>query len=164
MAIIPGPFRTHHRAYYITKSVIMQHIFQKKTIFRLFRRNDELYHNYTIPLMAPSPDLTAKNAEKSLALASALFPGEEWVSKEPRIWVDKSRLAALARKAAMGTEHSVFVWLLSDISVGSVKAKIAGELKNRLDKGNFLCFFEHSGKLYMWTYDELRLLISKVKG
>jgi hypothetical protein len=33
-----------------------------------------------------------QNGEKSLALASALFPREEWVLKEPNIWVAKNRL------------------------------------------------------------------------
>jgi hypothetical protein len=39
-----------------------------------------------------SSGLFHENAEKSLALASTLFPGEEWVLKEPNIWVAKSRL------------------------------------------------------------------------
>ena len=39
-----------------------------------------------------SPGLSLENAEKSLAMASALFPGEEWVLKEPGIWVARSRL------------------------------------------------------------------------
>jgi hypothetical protein len=38
------------------------------------------------------PNSLFQNAEKSFALASALFPGEEWVFKEPGIWVAKSRL------------------------------------------------------------------------
>ena len=33
------------------------------------------------------------NAEKSLALAAALFPKEEWIPVEPNIWVAKRRLA-----------------------------------------------------------------------
>jgi hypothetical protein len=40
-----------------------------------------------------SLELRRINAEKSLALASALFPGEEWVLKEPNIWVAKSSLS-----------------------------------------------------------------------
>jgi hypothetical protein len=40
-----------------------------------------------------SPDLSSENAKKSLALASALFPGEEWVLKEPGIWVAISHLS-----------------------------------------------------------------------
>jgi hypothetical protein len=58
-------------------------------------------------------------------------------------------------------EHSVFIRLFSDITVESVKAKIAGELKERPDNGNFICCFEKSGKLYQWTYEELRGLIRK---
>jgi hypothetical protein len=58
-------------------------------------------------------------------------------------------------------EHSVFIWLLSDLSVGSVRAKIAGELKERHDPGSFTCFFENSKKLYTWTYAELKALIGK---
>ncbi|MDR1985567.1 MAG: hypothetical protein LBP88_01175, partial [Treponema sp.] len=49
--------------------------------------------------------------------------------------------------------HSVFVWLFSDVTVESVKAKIAGELKERLDDGHFICFFEKAGKLYLWSYE-----------
>jgi hypothetical protein len=156
------------------------------------------------------------NSEKSLALATALFPDEEWIAKEPNIWVAKSRLiqkkmepkkweremsqvriltsrgnvayflpekkiqgesgnlcadlvfngevlemkkvsgtrttlggkfrygykqgALLLKNCNLTKKHSVFIWLLSDISEGSVKAKIAGELKNRHDEGAFICF------------------------
>jgi hypothetical protein len=38
------------------------------------------------------PEMQHLNAKKSLALASALFPGEEWLLKEANIWVAKSRL------------------------------------------------------------------------
>jgi hypothetical protein len=55
--------------------------------------------------------------------------------------------------------HSVFIRLISDLSVGSVKAKIAGELKNRSDQGDFICYFEASGMLYSWTYNELQGII-----
>jgi hypothetical protein len=43
----------------------------------------------------------------------------------------------------------------------SVKAKIAGELKNRTDPGSFICYFDRSGKLYTWIYDELKVIINK---
>jgi len=175
------------------------------------------------------------NAEKSLALASVLFPAEEWVPTEANIWVAKSRLAQekrepekweremaqvriltgrgsvayflperviqwesgkqcadlvldgevvemkmvsgsrvtlggqfrygykqgslLLQNCSVTKKHSVFIWLLSDLSIGSVKAKIAGELKDRGDEGSFICFFERTGKLYSWTYDELRAII-----
>jgi len=55
--------------------------------------------------------------------------------------------------------HSVFIHLISDLKVEAVKAKIAGELKFRLDKGNFICFFEKLGELYNWSYHELRSII-----
>jgi hypothetical protein len=180
---------------------------------------------------------TAENAEKSLALAATLFPGEEWVRKEANIWVAKSRLpeekrepakweremsqvriltsrgsvayflpevktkvktsprcadmvldgmifemkttggtratiggefrlaykqgATLAGDGPSKQEHSVFLRLLSDLEVDSIRAKIAGELKGRTGKGHFTCYFEHTGKLYSWTYDELRSIIGK---
>jgi len=172
---------------------------------------------------------------KSLGLASALFPAEEWIPTEANIWVAKSRLsqkerepkkwaremsqiriltgrgsiayflperlvqgetgntcadlvldgeivemktisgtrttlggrfrygykqgALLLKNRTLTQKHSVFIRLLSDISVGSVKAKIAGELKNRLDQGSFICFFEKTGELYSWTYEDLRSII-----
>jgi len=55
--------------------------------------------------------------------------------------------------------HSVFIHLLSDLKIEAVKAKIAGELKFRLDEGNFICLFEKSGELYNWSFRELRSII-----
>ena len=187
-------------------------------------------------------ELTHLYAEKSLALASALFPLEEWIPTEANIWVAKARLAQKQRepdkweremsqariltnrgsvayflpeseknakpskrypdmvmdgvileiKTVSGTiktlglefkrgykqgqslltsklptafptqGHSVFIYLKSNLKIEAVKAKIAGELKNRLDKGNFICFFEQSGELYSWTYQELRSIIGKI--
>jgi hypothetical protein len=43
-------------------------------------------------MSANNPGLSLENIEKSFALASTLFPKEEWVLKEPTIWVAKSRL------------------------------------------------------------------------
>ena len=175
------------------------------------------------------------NGEKSFALASTLFPNEEWIPHGESIFVAKSRLRNLPKerakltreieqlqvfinaesavyflpelednenpgklsadtvidgeiveiKTVTGTrttletefrkgyqqgaylcgiapeikEHSVFIRLFSNLSPGSVKAKIAGELKNRTDNGRFICYFETSGTLYSWTYDELRGII-----
>jgi hypothetical protein len=48
--------------------------------------------------------------------------------------------AALARQAGVKLEHSVFIRILSDLKPGSVKAKIAGELKTRTDQGSFIFF------------------------
>jgi hypothetical protein len=65
----------------------------------------------------------------------------------------------LIKNCAFARKHSVFIWLLSDLSVGNVKAKIAGELKERKDEGSFICFFEKIGELHTWTYEELRSII-----
>jgi hypothetical protein len=183
-----------------------------------------------------SSSLSLLNAEKSLALASALFPGEEWVLKESRIWVAKCRLpeeykepdkweremsqvrilsergstvfflpekknegkgkiyadtvingevtelkTVSGSRTTLGTdfrqgykqgsalvkdrtdihEHSVYIRLLSGLEVDSVRAKVAGELKYRSGKGHFICYFEHIGKLYTWSYDDLRSMIVK---
>jgi len=179
-----------------------------------------------------------ERAEKTRAVAAALFPGEEWVATEAGVWVAKSRLSerererdkwekemaqvriltsrgsvayflperdmgarerrcadmvldgvvmemktvtgsrsalgwefqqgykqgkALFQNRAAGSEHSVFVRLLPDLPVASVKAKIAGELKERHDNGEFICFFERSGDLYTWSYAELRAFIRSDK-
>jgi len=65
----------------------------------------------------------------------------------------------LLENCTVTKKHSVFIWLLADMSVGSVKAKIAGELKERHDEGSFICFFEKTGELRSWTYEELRSII-----
>jgi len=67
--------------------------------------------------------------------------------------------ALLLKNCAITKKHSVYIRLLSDISIGSVKAKIAGELKNRHDEGTFICFFEKTRELHIWTYEELRAII-----
>jgi hypothetical protein len=67
--------------------------------------------------------------------------------------------AALVKGRIGIQKHSVFIRLLSGISLGSVRAKIAGELKNRSSEGHFICYFEAAGELHIWTYDELRAII-----
>jgi hypothetical protein len=57
--------------------------------------------------------------------------------------------------------HSVFIRLKTDLPLMSVMSKIAGELKNRPDQGRFICYFETTGELYSWTYEELRAIIRK---
>jgi hypothetical protein len=69
--------------------------------------------------------------------------------------------ALLIENCTYTKKHSVFIRLLSDITIGSVKAKIAGELKNRFDEGSFICYFDKVGELYSWTYEELRSIITK---
>jgi hypothetical protein len=49
--------------------------------------------------------------------------------------------------------------LLSDISPGGVKAKIARELKNQPGMGYFICYFEVSGVLGYRFYEELWIII-----
>jgi len=46
------------------------------------------------------------NMEKSLKLASVLFPDEEWVFKEQNIYVAKSRLAMEYREPANMEERN----------------------------------------------------------
>ena len=173
-------------------------------------------------------------AKKSLALATPLFPDEQWINAEKNIYVAKTRMVEKARErqkweremsqvrilakkgsvvyflpekknegkgkvyvdtvidgeivelktvsgnrntlgwafkqgfkqgAAIVREnpelqtHSVFIRLLSNFTVESVKAKIAGELKNKPGDGSFMCYFEQTGELYTWPYEELRTLI-----
>jgi hypothetical protein len=167
------------------------------------------------------------------AFPPTLFPGEEWILKEPGIWVARSRQpeeykepekwerelsqvriltgrgsvayflpekndekgkiyadtvidgeitelkTVSGNRSTLGTDfkqgykqgaalvnrrngiekHSVYIRLLSDLSPGSVKAKITEELKNRPDKGHFICYFEVSGTLFRWSYEELRAII-----
>jgi hypothetical protein len=57
-------------------------------------------------------------------------------------------------------EHSVFIHLISNLKTEAVKAKIAGELKERIDNGNFIFFFEQINELHSWSYQELRSIIS----
>jgi hypothetical protein len=69
--------------------------------------------------------------------------------------------ALLLKNCDLPKKHSVFIRLLSDISIGSVKAKIAGELKLRHDEGPFICYFEKKKELYIWSYEELRAIIGR---
>ncbi|MCL1931339.1 MAG: hypothetical protein FWF55_05945 [Treponema sp.] len=188
-------------------------------------------------------ELTQLNTEKSLALASALFPLEKWIPHGEGIFVAKSRLTgghkeqaklyreiadvriltgrgsvayflperlddreiaraeephsmhadtvidgviveiktvsgnratlgksfrrgykqgrSLLKKHGITAEHSVFLRVFTPFSVDSIRAKIAGELKNSSDKGCCICYFEAAEVLYFWTYDELRAIIGK---
>jgi hypothetical protein len=183
-----------------------------------------------------SPSLSA---EKSLALATALFPGEEWIAHGKNIFIAKARLAgghkeqaklyreisdvriltdrgsvayflperekdeakndaihnlsadtvidgavvelktvsgnrttlgksfrrgykqgrSLLKKHGVMAVHSVFLRLFTPFTIESVRAKLAGELKNTADKGCCICYFEAVGELYSWDYDELRSII-----
>ena len=187
--------------------------------------------------------LSLSNAEKSLLLASALYPFEEWIPHGESIFVAKSRLSrghkeqaklyreiadvriltgqgsvayflperakneetareeqihnmyadsvidgviveiktvsgnratlgksfrrgykqgrSLLKKHGITTEHSVFLRVFTPFSVESVRAKIAGELKNSTDEGCCICYFEATEELYFWNYNELRAIIGK---
>jgi hypothetical protein len=182
--------------------------------------------------------LPGRNAEKSLVLASTLFPVEEWIAHEENIFIAKSRLigshkeqAKLYREIAdariltsrgsvayflpeqsdggeigkryadtvidgaivelktvsgnrttlgksfkrgykqgrsvleahpeIMAEHDVFLRLFTPFTVESVRAKLAGELKNTTDKGCCICSFEARRELYFWDYDELRAIYSR---
>jgi hypothetical protein len=109
-----------------------------------------------------------KNEDKGKIYADAVINGE--VTELKTVSGNRSTLgadfrqgykqgAALVRGRTDVEKHSVYIRLLSDISPGSVKAKIAGELKNRPGIGHFICYFEVSGMLYYWTYEELRAII-----
>jgi len=187
--------------------------------------------------------LTRLNAEKSLILASKLFPQEEWIPHGERIFVAKSRFSrshkeqaklyreiadvriltgrgsvayflperakneeteredeihsmhadtvidgviieiktvsgnratlgksfrrgykqgrSLLKKHGLNIEHSVFLRIYTPFYIESVRAKIAGELKNTTDDGFCICYFEATEELYYWTYDELRAIVGK---
>jgi len=49
------------------------------------------------------------NAEKSLALASALFPNEEWIPTEVNIWVAKSRLIEQYKEPEKWVKETLFM-------------------------------------------------------
>jgi len=188
-------------------------------------------------------ELTRINTEKSLILASKLFPHEEWIPHGEGIFVAKSRFSgghkeqaklyreiadvriltgrgseayflperpekeetvseeeihnmhadtvidgviveiktvsgnratlgksfrrgykqgrSLLKKHGITAEHSVFIRVFTPFSVESVRAKIAGELKNSTDEGCCICYFEATEELYYWTYDELRAIVGK---
>jgi hypothetical protein len=183
-----------------------------------------------------TPRFDSPNAEKSLALASALFPLEEWIPHGKGVFIAKSRLleghkeqAKLFREVAsiriltgrgsmvyflperfedtkkgkkwadtvmdgaivelktvsgnrttlgksfkkgykqglsmlennpkIRAEHDVFLRLYTPFTVESVRAKIAGEIKNTSDKGRCICYFEATEELFYWTYDELRAIV-----
>jgi hypothetical protein len=181
-------------------------------------------------------DFSLVKAEKSFALASTLFPNEEWIQKEPNIYIAKSRLtgghkeqaklyreisdvriltsqgsiayflpehsedaetgkryadavidgAIVELKTISGNrttlgksfkkgykqglslleahpgiqaEHDVFLRLYTPFTIESVRAKIAGEIKNTTDKGCCICYFEAAREIHSWTYDELRAIV-----
>ena len=73
----------------------------------------------------------------------------------------KQGLSMLKTHPEIRAEHNVFLRLYTPFSVESVRAKIAGEIKNSTDKGYCICYFEATEELYYWTYDELRAMVGK---
>jgi hypothetical protein len=109
-----------------------------------------------------------KNEDKGKIYADTVINGE--VTELKTVSGNRSTLgtdfkqgykqgAALVGNRIDTQKHSVYIRLLSDLEIDSVRAKIAGELKNRYDEGHFICYFEHTGKLHTWSYDELRSII-----
>jgi hypothetical protein len=66
---------------------------------------------------------------------------------------------SLLKKHGIMAKHSVFLRLFTPFTVESVRAKLAGELKNTTDEGRCICYFEATGELHTWDYDELRAII-----
>jgi hypothetical protein len=187
-------------------------------------------------MLSDNLELTRLNAEKSFALATALFPLEEWIPRGKGVFIAKSRLsgghkeqaklfrevASIRSLAGLGSvvyflperfegkskgkrradtvmdgaivelktvsgnrttlgksfkrgykqglsmletnpeikaEHDVFLRLYTPFTVESVRAKIAGEIKNTSDRGRCICYFEATEELFYWTYDELRAIV-----
>jgi hypothetical protein len=73
----------------------------------------------------------------------------------------KQGLSMLETYPEIKAEHNVFLRLFTPFSIESVRAKIAGEIKNSSDKGCCICYFEATEELHYWTYDELRAIVGK---
>jgi hypothetical protein len=70
----------------------------------------------------------------------------------------KQGLSLLKAHPEIQVEHNVFLRLYTPFTIESVRAKIAGEIKNTTDKGCCICYFEATGEFYSWPYDELRAI------
>ncbi|MDR0312503.1 MAG: hypothetical protein LBI14_02805 [Treponema sp.] len=71
----------------------------------------------------------------------------------------KQGLSMLETNPEIKVEHDVFLRLYTPFTVESVRAKIAGEIKNSSDKGRCICYFEATEELFYWTFDELRAIV-----
>ncbi|MDR0456588.1 MAG: hypothetical protein LBH20_07915 [Treponema sp.] len=83
-----------------------------------------------------TPEQRRINAEKSLALATALFPFEKWIPTETNIWVAKSRLVEkkrerekwkreIAQARILTTLGSVAYFLPERVIIGKNKTRCA---------------------------------------
>jgi hypothetical protein len=68
---------------------------------------------------------------------------------------------SLLKKHEITADHSVFLRIFTPFSVESIRAKIAGELKNYNDRGYCICYLEPTEEIYFWTYSELKNIIGK---
>ena len=67
------------------------------------------------------------------------------------------------------TDRGSIAYFLPDLEMKGEKYKRCadlildgeGVLKNRYDEGRFICFFEMTGELHTWSYNELRSIIGK---
>jgi hypothetical protein len=71
----------------------------------------------------------------------------------------KQGFSLLAAHPELSTEHDVFLRLYTPFTIESIRAKLAGELKNTTSQGRCICFFEATKELYSWSYAELRAII-----
>jgi hypothetical protein len=71
----------------------------------------------------------------------------------------KQGLSMLEANPEIKAEHDVFLRLYTPFTVESVRAKIAGVIKNSSDKGRCICYFEATEELFYWTFDELRAIV-----
>ena len=71
----------------------------------------------------------------------------------------KQGLSMLETHSEVKAEHNVFLRLYTPFTHESVRAKIAGEIKDTSDKGYCICYFEATKDLCYWTYDELRAIV-----
>jgi hypothetical protein len=71
----------------------------------------------------------------------------------------KQGLSMLENHPEIEAEHDVYLRLYTPFTVESVRAKLAGEIKNTSDKGRCICYFEATEELFYWTYDELRAIV-----
>ena len=73
----------------------------------------------------------------------------------------KQGLSMLEAHPEIKAEHNVFLRLYTPFTIDSVRAKMAGEIKDTSDNGYCICYFEATEELFIWTYDELRAIVGK---
>ena len=71
----------------------------------------------------------------------------------------KQGLSMLEAHPEIKAEHNVFLRLYTPFTIESVRAKIAGEIKETSDNGCCICYFEATKELFIWTYEELRAIV-----